>query len=177
MQPSSWVTRFSNLIDGGSSVLDLACGGGRHGRLFLDKGCDVWFVDQNMGKLADLEGHAKARLVLKNLEEEGADWSFEDNAFDVIVVTNYLYRPHLADMLKSLKPDGVFIYETFGAGNEQFGRPRRADFLLQPGELLSVVQNRLSVVAYEHGIDGEKVVQRICAVKEGDKTAPYGLNV
>jgi hypothetical protein len=36
---------------------------------------------------------------------------------------------------------------------------------LKPGELLDVVSGRLQVIAYEHGIDGEKVVQRICAVK------------
>ncbi len=176
MQPSPWVTRFSNLIHADMRVLDLACGAGRHGRLFLDKGCPVWFVDQNIDKLADLSNQDHAHLLQKDLEN-GQDWSFETAAFDAIVVTNYLYRAHLSDMLNSLKPDGVLIYETFGLGNEKFGRPRNPDFLLKPGELLTLVQDRLSVVAYEHGIDGEKVVQRICAVKEPAQIAPYGLNV
>ncbi len=176
MQPSPWVSRFSNLIRKDSCVLDLACGAGRHGRLFLEKGCRVWFVDKNIDKLDDLSDQGRATLVQKDLED-GQDWSFDDKAFDAIVVTNYLYRPHLSDMLNSLKPDGVLIYETFGMGNEEFGRPRSPDFLLKPGELLDVVQGRLSVVAYEHGIEGEKVVQRICAVKEAAQTPPYGLNL
>ncbi|MBL8510098.1 MAG: SAM-dependent methyltransferase, partial [Betaproteobacteria bacterium] len=57
-------------------------------------------------------------------------------------------------------------YETFAVGNEQHGRPSRADFLLQPGELLEAVRGQLQVIAYEHGyVDTPKpaVMQRIAA--------------
>ena len=61
-------------------------------------------------------------------------------------------------------PGGVLLYETFADGNAQFGRPSRADFLLQRGELLKVCEN-LDVVAYEHGYlqTPPRVVQRIAA--------------
>jgi len=36
--PSAWVARFAGLVRPGGPVLDLACGSGRHTRLFLDLG-------------------------------------------------------------------------------------------------------------------------------------------
>lgn len=168
MQPSNWVLRFAPLIKQGACVLDLACGAGRHGRVFLNQGCLVQFVDKDITALSDLTRQDKAILTEMDLED-GRRWPFADAAFDAIVVTNYLYRPHLSNHLDSLKSGGVLIYETFAKGNEKFGRPKNPDFLLKEGELLTLVQGKLSVIAYEQGIDGEKVVQRICAIKE---TAP-----
>jgi hypothetical protein len=55
--------------------------------------------------------------------------------FAGIVVTNYLWRPRLPDVLALLAPGGVLIYETFMLGNEAYGKPSNPDFLLRPGEL------------------------------------------
>jgi len=70
---------------------------------------------------------------------------------------------------------GVLLYETFALGQERFGRPRRPEFLLRPGELLELCQS-LQVVAYECGIDSEppRAVQRIAAVRDTStgSTAP-----
>ena len=96
-----------------------------------------------------------------------------------MVVTNYLYRPLMATLIASVAPGGVFIYETFAAGNEQYGRPSRPDFLLQPGELLETVRGQLQVRAYENTyVDLPKpaMVQRIVAVRPGtlDKAESRG---
>jgi hypothetical protein len=65
-----------------------------------------------------------------------------------------------------LADGSVLIYETFASGQELLGRPRRPEFLLQPGELLHVCKD-LHVVAYECGLaDGPpRAVQRIVAVR------------
>jgi len=163
--PSPWISRFSSILEKKTEILDLACGAGRHGRLFLDQGHSVFFVDKNLEGVEDLSSHPQATLQQTDLED-GKDWPFDDGQFGAIVVVNYLYRPHLKDMIKSLKPGGVLLYETFALGNEKFGRPRNPDFLLKPGELIELVQGQLQVVAFEHGLEGEKVVQHICAVKD-----------
>jgi hypothetical protein len=88
--------------------------------------------------------------------------------FDGVVVTNYLYRPILADIVAAVAPGGVLIYETFARGHERFGRPQNRDFLLKPGELLDAVRGELRVAAYEDLVVEEpdpKAVQRIAAVK------------
>jgi hypothetical protein len=61
---------------------------------------------------------------------------------------------------------GVLIYETFATGNETVGKPSRADFLLEHGELLRVCAN-LQVVAFEDGFMDQpaRFVQRVVAVR------------
>src|SRR3546814_1254179 len=88
--PAPWVARFAPLAAPGGHVLDLACGGGRHGRLFLERGHPVCFLDIDPAGVTDLAGRAGAELLQADLEH--APWPFPpDRQFDVIVVVNYLW--------------------------------------------------------------------------------------
>ncbi len=101
---------------------------------------------------------------------ENADWPLlqdgQPRCFGAVVVTNYLWRALLPIIVRSVAPGGVLIYETFAAGNESVGKPSRADFLLQPGELLQACAS-LRVVAFEDGfvVGPARFVQRIAAVR------------
>ncbi|KAA0597706.1 SAM-dependent methyltransferase [Azospirillum lipoferum] len=173
--PSPWVERFAPLVRAGGSVLDLACGGGRHLRLFRRHGHPVVGLDRDLGGVADLEGVAGVMLVEADLESGDSGQSPTplpvDGRFAGIVVTNYLHRPLFPAILAALEPGGLLIYETFADGNARFGRPSSPDFLLRPGELLETVRGRLQVVAFEQGelsVPKPAVVQRICAVAGTD---------
>ncbi|MFC1673931.1 class I SAM-dependent methyltransferase [Pseudomonadota bacterium] len=165
--PSPWVERWTHLVKDGGTVLDLAAGGGRHGRLFLDRGCAVTMVDKNVEALEDLQ--SRAEVIEANLED-GSPWPLSELTFDAVIVVNYLYRDLFDNIIASLKPGGVLIYETFARGNEDFARPRNPDHLLKSGELLDAVHDRLQVVAYEHGLvkttDISGVKQRLVAVND-----------
>ena len=157
---SAWVSRFAPLVSKGGRVLDLACGGGRHSRLFLDRGHPVTALDRDISQAQRAQG---ADLVEADLEN-GSPWPLEEHRFAAVVVTNYLWRPLFPQILGSLEAGGVLIYETFALGNEAYGRPRNPDHLLGRGELLCLTQG-LTVVAFEDGIEEDrKVVQRLCAV-------------
>lgn len=147
--PSAWIARFATLVPSGATVLDVAAGRGRHARFFAQRGAQVVAVDIDAAALADLADVAGITVRVADLE--GATWPFADATFDAIIVTNYLHRPLLAHLLAALKADGVLLYETFATGNERFGRPSNPAFLLREGELLDVVRERLSVVAFEQG--------------------------
>ena len=168
-KPSSWVRRFAPLVPEGE-VLDLACGSGRHARLFARLGHPVLAVDRDPQALAATAGPGIATLEV-DLEAEGAAWPFEAGRFAGIVVTNYLHRPLMADLAASLAPGGVLIYETFALGNEAYGKPSNPAFLLRPGELLEVAAGAgLRVLAYEDGVVQEPKparVQRLCAAGAG----------
>lgn len=164
--PSAWVQRWSHLVRPGGTVLDVACGHGRHLRWFAQQGHPVTGVDRSpeaIAAVADLGTAIEADI-------ENGPWPLLQDGrpreFDAVVVTNYLWRALLPVLLQSVAPGGVLIYETFAAGNETVGKPSRPDFLLRPGELLQACTG-LRVVAYEDGYlaQPERFVQRIVAVR------------
>lgn len=161
---SLWVVRFAGLIASGGRVLDVACGGGRHTRLFAALGHKVDAVDLDVGGLTNIP--PSVRVLQADLEE--GPWPYEGTRFAGVVVTNYLHRPLLPTLIDSVAQGGVFIYETFSAGNERYGRPSRPDFLLQRGELLDTVRGQFDVIAYEDvlvDVPRPAMVQRIAAVR------------
>jgi SAM-dependent methyltransferase len=159
------VQSHAGLLPKGAKVLDLAAGGGRHARYFNDLGCHVTAVDRDVSALQDLAGQG-IEIVAADLED-GSPWPLADRQFDGIVVTNYLHRPLFPHLAAALAPGGVLIYETFGRGNERFGRPSNPNFLLRPGELPEFAATHgLQVLAYECGEVPEPkpaIVQRIVA--------------
>ncbi len=172
--PSDWIRRWSHLVPAGGTVLDVACGQGRHMRWFSGRNHPVVGVDRSqdaIDSVASLVASGRAEAVQADIEN-GA-WPFPGRRFDAVVVTHYLWRPLLPTLLQSLAPGGVLLYETFAAGNETVGKPSRPDFLLRPGELLSVCAG-LRIVAFEDGYldDPARFVQRIVAVRPVASAAP-----
>jgi SAM-dependent methyltransferase len=160
---SLWVQRWSYLVAPGASVLDVACGSGRHLRWFAQRGCRVTGVDRDEQALAASQDIAETVLA----DIEAGPWPLPDRRFDAVTVTNYLWRELLPTLVASVAEDGVLIYETFSEGNERFGKPSNPKFLLLPGELLQAAQG-LRVVAFEDGfVTGpDRCVQRLVAVRE-----------
>jgi SAM-dependent methyltransferase len=166
--PSPWVARHCGLIEKGGRVLDLACGSGRHARLLAGLGYEVLAVDRNFAailKLREVPG-----ITVTQLDLEGDDWPLAGQTFAGIVVTNYLWRPRLPDVLAMLVAGGVLIYETFMLGNEAYGKPSSPAFLLRSGELREVAQGAgLREIAFAEGyVASPKPAMRqaICAVRE-----------
>ncbi len=162
MDASPWVQRWTHLVPTGSAVLDVACGSGRHVRWFAARGARVTALDRDAAAVAPL--HSVAEVVLADIEN--GPWPLCGRTFDAVVVTNYLWRARLPDVLAALAPGGVLLYETFADGNQAFGKPSNPDFLLRRGELLAACAG-LTVVAYEDGVIAapSRRVQRIAAVR------------
>jgi SAM-dependent methyltransferase len=174
---SLWINRFAGLIPVSGTVLDLACGGGRHSRFLLAKGHFVLAVDRDTSGLTDLAGNPGLEILTVDLED-GRPWPLTDRKFAGIIVTNYLHRPLLPAIVGAVAPSGCLLYETFAVGNERFGRPSNPAFLLQPGELLDAVAGQLQVAAYENLEIAEPrpaVVQRIAAFRPAHDKADKHL--
>ena len=166
LAPSPWVARHAHLVPKGARVLDLACGYGRHARLFAQRGARVLAVDRDADALAAIGGVPGVETC--RIDLEASAWPFAGERFDAIVVSNYLHRPALAHIVAGVADDGALLYETFARGNQAYGRPSNPAFLLEPGELLAAVGRRLIVVEFAQGstvCNGRHaVVQRIAAV-------------
>ena len=164
--PSRWVERWAALIPAGGRVLDVAAGGGRHSRWLAAQGHTVDAVDRDADAVAGLNSVPGVRALAADIEN--GRWPYERGVYAGVVVTNYLHRPLFPDLIAALTENGVFIYETFAAGNERYGRPSNPQFLLRTGELLELVRDRLKVVAFEDIFVTDPkpaMVQRICGVK------------
>jgi SAM-dependent methyltransferase len=151
------------LISPGGSVLDLACGSGRHLRWLAARGFKVTGVDRDPAALAPLT--SVGEVIVADIEAD--DWPLTDRRFDAVVVTNYLWRPLLPRIVDAVAPTGVLIYETFAIDNETVGRPSRPDFLLRRGELIAAVAG-LRLIAFEDGFleAPDRFVQRIVACRD-----------
>ena len=163
---SPWLVRFASYIPKNSCVLDLACGAGRHANYLAQLGLAVLAVDRDVSVFSE-NTNPQIQAVQMDLELE--EWPLDGRVFSAIVVTNYLYRSHLDKLPKMLISGGILIYETFAKGNAAFGKPSNPNFLLEPGELLSLaMRHDLRVLAYEDLYLAEPKpakIQRICAVK------------
>lgn len=155
--------RWGALLARGATVLDVACGSGRHLRGFADRGAKVTGVDRDAQATDPLR--ALGRIVVADIES--GPWPFPGERFDAVVVVNYLWRPLLPTLVESIADGGLLIYETFALGNQTVGKPSNPDYLLKPGELLAAAQG-LRVLGYEDGFldHPPRFVQRIAAVRE-----------
>ena len=164
---SPWIAQFAGLIVPGGKVLDLACGGGRHAIYLANRGMMVLAVDRDAESLNRIQHDF---VMPQQMDLEGELWPLPESEFgkwNAIVVSNYLYRPHLDQLPGLLEEGGILLYETFAIGNEEFGKPSNPNFLLQPGELLDLAKRHdLHVVAYQDGyrqIPKPAMVQSLCA--------------
>jgi SAM-dependent methyltransferase len=173
-EASDWIARWSHLVPAGGTVLDLACGRGRHLRWFAARGHRVTGVDRDPMALATLDGVGETIVA----DVENGPWPLAGRQFDAVIVTNYLWRPLFPAIAAAVAPGGVLLHETFAQGNETVGKPARPDFLLAPGELLRAYA-QLRVVAFEDGFREAppRFVQRIAAVRppDGPTLARYFL--
>lgn len=167
--PSPWVLETVPEFDGiplDLPVLDLACGGGRHVKLLLQRGHEVFAVDKDISRIEDLKDVAGLEVLQWDLEDD-RPWPFAARRFKGVLVTNYLHRPTLATTMSLIAPGGALIYETFGAGNERFGRPSNPDFLAKPGEIAAqAVKCGLRIMVDLHieiAVPRPAVVQRVLA--------------
>ena len=139
-----------------SEVLDLACGSGRNGLWFADKGHRVTFIDKS---LANLSVPSEPHTGLMPTEHTYLAWDLEDgsapeltqNKYDLVLVFNYLHRPLFPQIAAAVKPGGLIVYETFMDKQAETGRPRNPKFLLKPNEL----KNEFEKWTLVHYFEGE----------------------
>ena len=126
-------------------VLDLACGGGRNGLHLIANRIPVTFADRSSQALQQVkDALAESNFGGKRQLADFWQVDFEQenipvlvrNRFSAVLVFRYLHRPLMAQIMQTVKPGGVIIYETFTVDQPRYGRPTNPDYLLRHNELL-----------------------------------------
>lgn len=155
--PSPWLIDNADLLPRGGTVLDVACGRGRHALLLASAGFDVHAIDRDPAAVDFVRAtaerlHLSLTCAVVDLETDPPP-TLPDSC-DVVLVFNYLHRPLAPTLRASLKPGGRLFYETFTAQQAQRGHPRNPAFLLQEGELPELVAPLTVVRSREGEFDG-----------------------
>ena len=151
----------------GGSALDLAGGTGRHSLYLAERGWRVTLTDisevaiekarLNAGALA-----SRIHFVVDDLTQFRAS----QTQFDLVMGFFYLERAIFPEIVKAVRPGGLLVYKTYTTKqlNLESG-PKASEHLLQPGELLRLVDG-MQVLRFE-----EKVAARATAEVVAKKVA------
>jgi FolB domain-containing protein len=139
-------------------VLDIATGRGRHATFLATQGFSVHGIDRNHEALDCLNAQnqeaSQLQITTECMDLETNDLQPPDlgtEAYNVILVFFYLYRPLFPQLLKALKPGGVILYETFLLENHIHRQhPRRKEFCLETNELLTFLEG-FKILHYDEG--------------------------
>lgn len=158
--PLAWLSTHRHLLPPGGRALDVACGSGRHAVWLAGQGFRVQAVDRSATAIAALSAHpwaAAGRIEARVRDLETGRRVIAADAFEVVVVTHYLHRPLLPQLVAALRPGGVLVYETFTTAQAARGKPTNPDFLLRPGELSTLVRPLTILAEREGDFDGRMV--------------------
>jgi tellurite methyltransferase len=140
------------------TVLDVACGRGRHSILMARSGFDVDAVDRNLEAIAELRGVADRiglAIHAQHLDlETTPPPELGSQKYDVVLGFNYLHRPLMPAIREAVKPGGRIFYETFTKRQAERGHPRNPAFLLDEGELERLMAPFTILRSREGDIDG-----------------------
>jgi hypothetical protein len=164
-RPSQWLTDHRHLLPATGTRWTSPVESGRNAIWLAEQGFQALAVDRNTTALDALSEEAKLRRLSLRTQvvdlEDGPPF-LDPTRSTLIVVVHYLHRPLFPGLVRALRPGGVLVYETFTRAQAARGKPTNPAFLLQPGELLTLVRP-LQVLASREGEFEGKMLASVVA--------------
>ncbi|MBM4255789.1 MAG: methyltransferase domain-containing protein [Deltaproteobacteria bacterium] len=139
-------------------ALDVAAGRGRNALYLAQHGFSVHALDRDPAALQTLQTLTGEQNI-QNVTTEVVDLEsgpvsesvFPASTYDVVLVFLYLFRSLFPALLRTLKPGGMIVYETFLVENHlRYHHPRHREFCFAAGELRTLV-SELHILHYDEG--------------------------
>ncbi len=145
-----WLVHYRHLLPTKGTALDLACGLGQNSFFLAKHGLSVEGWDMSAVGIEKLEQQAKAQALEVTGRCIDATSPWPEAQFDLVYVSYFLQREVCPQIIKSLKPGGVLMYQTFNNLPLE-GKPSNPKFLLAEGELLQLFADLTPLVYVDEG--------------------------
>jgi len=142
-EPSKLLVRAAENLQPGRA-LDIACGAGRHALFLAERGWHVTAIDSSRVGIEITGRRASARgmkLETRVADLERDEFTIEPESFDLICDFYYLQRSLFPQIRNGVKRGGLAICAIHMVDEDEEVKPMNPDYLLQPGELLSLFQD------------------------------------
>ncbi|HIF18361.1 MAG TPA: methyltransferase domain-containing protein [Cycloclasticus sp.] len=153
-QPATMLSAYTHLLPTQGLALDLACGLGGNSFFLTMHGLkvDAWdistvAIEHINNNCADVTGIQASVVDISHA-------SFPTNHYDVIVVSRFLDRQIIPQLIDTLKIGGLIFYQTFTLEKAHGIGPKNPVFLLKRGELLSLFPSLSAVIYHEEACIG-----------------------
>jgi 2-polyprenyl-3-methyl-5-hydroxy-6-metoxy-1,4-benzoquinol methylase len=152
--PAPVLIEHTHLLPASAKVLDYACGLAANGCWLAHQGYAVTAWDSSNVAVSKVNQYAEQFSIDIHAEVRDLEINPPRKAeFDVVIVSHFLHRPSLHQLMAILNPGGLLFYQTF-CGERLHDGPSNADFRLQPGELLRVFADLKLLFYREDGATG-----------------------
>ncbi|MFN8454027.1 MAG: methyltransferase domain-containing protein [Anaerolineae bacterium] len=166
-QPTAFVRAYLPQLPQQGHALDVAAGAGRHSLALARHGLRVDAIDisaqgLSLAQQRAQEAGAAIHFIVADVERP---W-LPHRAYDVILVSYFLYRPLFPLIKTRLCSGGWLIYETLTVAQKEISssQPLRPEFLLKPGELKDAFAD-LEILLYDEGQHERGIAAQLLARK------------
>lgn len=150
-------------------VLDIASGTGRDAVYLAmqEMYVEAWdILPDALDRLRDLSAR-NGVTVNASIRDVERDCEIPPDVYDMIVCFNFLHRPLMPAIARSVRPGGIVVYETFvDPQREMFGKPMREAFVLRTGELPAWFEGYELIENREHLAAPRRYVASLIAMRD-----------
>jgi len=140
-EPCAWLKSNSNLLNGKGKALDIAAGEGRNSVFAALLGYEVISIDISdiaLDKAINLAKEKNTKITTLSVDLDNS--SLPENEYDLVLCFNFLERSLFPEIKKTLRSNGILVYETFTVDYLKYSNFKRK-WVLEHNELLKTFED------------------------------------
>ena len=156
LAPAYVLHKYQHLLPKHGKALDLASGLGANALFLAQNNLDAYAWDISsiaIDKLKEISNSLK--LDINTEARDVVTSPPERNSFDVIVVSHFLERKIMTDIIAALRKNGLLFYQTFTVARVQDIGPSSEKYRLGKNELLDLCKDLDTIVYRDEGTIGD----------------------
>lgn len=164
-EPNALLRKYIGMLPRGHA-LELAMGEGVNAVFLAEHGYSITGIDVSdvaIERACRLARHVGVALEARR--EDLCSIRLPVNSYELVVCFYYLQRDLLPQIVTTLRPGGMVVYETFAAEQSLSAQPINPAYLLAPNELLEVFRELRVRVYRDVIVEGSRAIVSLIAEK------------